>query len=111
VVSVVTIVVTLRIQRDKVDEFLDAIHENAVATLNDEPGCLRFDVHRSIEDNNRFVLYEIYRDAAAFHDEHRSTDHYRKWRAVAAEYVVSGSHINTFCEPVFPDEVPEATRA
>jgi (4S)-4-hydroxy-5-phosphonooxypentane-2,3-dione isomerase len=106
-----TVIVTLQVHPDKVDEFLDAIHENAVATLNDEPGCLRFDVHRSIEDENRFVLYEVYRDAAAFHHEHKATAHYRKWRAAAADYVVDGGHVNTFCVPVFPDEVPEARGA
>ena len=90
---------------DKVDEFLEAIHENAIASLKDEPGCLRFDVHRSAEDQCRFVLYEIYRDAAAFHDEHRSTVHYRKWRNAAAEFVVTAatstpsvfSHFPTTC--------------
>jgi autoinducer 2-degrading protein len=111
VVTVLTVMVTLQVRPDKVDEFLDAIHENAIATLKDEPGCLRFDVQRSVDDPNRFMLYEIYRDAAAFYDEHRSTVHYRKWRAVAADYVVSGGHVNTFCEPVFPDDIPEARRA
>lgn len=106
-----TVIVSLQVRPDKVDEFLDAIHENAVATLNDEPGCLRFDVHCSTEEPNRFVLYEIYRDAAAFYDEHRSTAHYAKWRAAAADYVVDGGHVNTFCVPAFPDDLPEARRA
>lgn len=106
-----TVIVKLQVRPDKVDDFLEAIHENAVATLNDEPGCLRFDVHRSTEDPSSFVLYEIYRDPAAFYDEHRSTVHYRKWRAAAAEFVVGGSHINTFCVPAFPDDLPEASRA
>jgi autoinducer 2-degrading protein len=105
---VLTVIVTLQVRPDKVDEFLDAIHQNALATLNDEPGCLRFDVHRSIEDEHRFVLYEIYRDEAAFYDEHRSSVHYRKWRVAAADYVVGGSHVNTFCAPVFPEDLPEA---
>ena len=106
-----TVIVTLQVRPDKVDDFLRAIHENAVATLNDEPGCLRFDVHRNTEDPNQFVLYEIYQDAASFYDEHRSTRHYSKWRAAAADYVVAGSQVNTFCAPVFPDELPEAARA
>ena len=110
-VGVLTVIVNLQIRPDRVDEFLDAIHENAVATLNDEAGCLRFDVHRSTEDPHRFILYEIYRDEAAFYEEHRSTVHYRTWRAAAAEFVVNGSHVNIFCVPVFPDDLPEARRA
>jgi autoinducer 2-degrading protein len=93
VVSVLTVIVTLQVRPEKVDEFLDAIRENVVATLNDEPGCLRFDVHRSTED------------------PHRSTAHYRTWRKAAAELVVNGSHLNTFCVPVFPGDLPEARRA
>jgi (4S)-4-hydroxy-5-phosphonooxypentane-2,3-dione isomerase len=106
-----TVIVKLHVRPGKVDDFLEAIHENAISTLNAEPGCLRFDVHRSTEDPNSFVLYEIYRDAAAFYDEHRTTDHYSKWRAAAADLVVEGSHVNTFCEPVFPADIPEASRA
>ena len=106
-----TVIVNLQVRPDKADDFLDAIHENPVATLNDEPGCLRFDVHRSTEDPHRFILYEIYRDEAAFYEEHRSTAHYRTWRAVAAEYVIRDSHVNTFCVPVFLSDLPEARRA
>ena len=106
-----TVIVTLQVRPDKVDEFVDAIHENAVATLKNEPGCLRFDVHRSTEDPNKFVLYEIYRDATAFYDDHRSTKHYARWRAAAAHYVVDGSHVNTFYTPAFPDDLPEARPA
>ena len=109
-VGVLTVIVTMQVRPEKVDEFLDAIHKNAVATLNDEPGCLRFDVLRSTEDAHRFILYEIYRDEAAFCDEHRSTAHYRAWRTAAAELVVNGSHVNTFCVPVFPGDLPEARR-
>ncbi len=30
---------------------------------------------------------------------------------LAAEYVIRGSHVNTFCVPVFPGDLPEARRA
>ena len=70
-----------------VDEFLTGIRANATASLRDEPGCLRFDVHRSVDDACRFVLYEIYRDRAAFTDDHRAAPHYAAWRTVAARCV------------------------
>ena len=59
-----------------VEEFLDGIHANARASVRDEPGCLRFDVHRSTEQPHRFVLYEIYASAVAFYTQHRKEPHY-----------------------------------
>ena len=40
-----------------------------------EPGCSRYDVARSATDSDRFVLWEVYEDQAAF-DAHRSTPHF-----------------------------------
>jgi autoinducer 2-degrading protein len=102
-----TVLVTLDVRPEHLDEFLGGIRVNARASLRDEPGCLRFDVHRSVDDPCRFVLHEIYRDQAAFADEHRATSHYAAWREVAARCVRPGGHVNTFLTPAFPDDVPE----
>ena len=104
-----TVLVSLTVKPDKLDEFLHAIDINSAATLRDEPGCLRFDVHRVADDPHRFVLYEIYRDEAAFYDEHRAAPHYTAFRAASAECIADGGHVNTFATPVFPDRIPEAT--
>ncbi|MFF5986604.1 putative quinol monooxygenase [Prauserella flavalba] len=96
-----TVIVSLRIRPDKVETFLRGIRDNAHASLRDEPGCLRFDVHRTLADPHRFVLHEIYTDEQAFFTAHRSAPHYAAWRAVAAECVEEGEHVNTFCEPMF----------
>jgi (4S)-4-hydroxy-5-phosphonooxypentane-2,3-dione isomerase len=103
--------VSLQVYSDKTEECLSAIHNNARASLRDEPGCLRFDVHRSREDQNRFVLYEIHRDEYAFLQEHRATPHYAEWREAAARCVVEGGHVNTFRTPAFPGDIPEAPNA
>jgi len=108
---VFTVLVSLTVKADKVDEFLHAIDVNSAATLRDEPGCLRFDVHRVVDDPNRFVLYEIYRDEAAFYEEHRAAPHYAAFRAASAECIADGGHVNTFAAPVFPERIPEATEA
>ena len=58
----------LTVRPDHLDEFLEGIRINAQASLRDEPGCLRFDVHRDASsDPHRFLLYEIYTDADAFY--------------------------------------------
>jgi (4S)-4-hydroxy-5-phosphonooxypentane-2,3-dione isomerase len=107
---VYTVIVSLKVREDRIDQFLRAIDVNSEATLRDEPGCLRFDVHRHVDDPTRFLLYEIYRDEQAFTKEHRAATHYAAWRAAAAECVEPGGHVNTFVVPVFPDRIPEAPR-
>ncbi|MET7395718.1 putative quinol monooxygenase [Dactylosporangium sp. NPDC005572] len=102
-----TVIVTLDVHPEHVDEFVDAIGVNARASVRDEPGCLRFDVHRSVDDPYRFVLYEIYTDQDAFYQQHRAAPHYAVWREAAARLVRSGGHVNTFCVPVFPRDIPE----
>jgi len=79
-----TVIVNLQVKPDMVEAFLEAIGETSRASRRDEPGCLRFDVHRDNNDPNHFVLYELYADERAFTEDHRSTPHYEKWRAASA---------------------------
>ena len=44
-----------------------------------EPGNLRFDVLRQVDNPLRFALYEVYRDEAGF-KAHQQTEHYARWR-------------------------------
>ncbi|MFU8872743.1 putative quinol monooxygenase [Micromonospora sp. SL4-19] len=103
-----TVVVHLEVRPDRLEEFLTGIETNARASLRDEPGCLRFDVHRIADAPNRFLLYEIYRNAAAFHQEHRSAPHYAQWQQVVARCVQPGGRTNTYAIPVFPADIPES---
>jgi quinol monooxygenase YgiN len=43
-----------------------------------EPGCITFDVSRSNDDPNVFVLYEEWRDQQAL-DVHYETGHFKKF--------------------------------
>ena len=105
-----TVIVNLTVRPNRVEEFLDGIHANALASVRDEPGCLRFDVHRSTEQPQRFVLYEIYASPGAFYTQHRNTPHYVAWRKVATHCLERGGQTNTFAVPVFPDDLPEVPR-
>ncbi|QSE84971.1 putative quinol monooxygenase [Rhodococcus koreensis] len=95
-----TLFVTMEVRPDRVDAFVDAITENAEASLRDEPGCLVFDVHRDAEQPTRFYLYEIYADEEAFFVTHRNAPHYTRWANVAPRYLVEGGHHNTFARPL-----------
>jgi autoinducer 2-degrading protein len=105
-----TVIVNLQVKPDMVDDFLEAIGENSRASRRDEPGCLRFDVHRDNDDPCHFVLYELYADERAFTEAHRGAPHYEKWRAASAELLEPGGQVNTFAAPAFPGDLPEAVR-
>jgi autoinducer 2-degrading protein len=47
-----TVIVNLQVKPDMVEAFLEAMGENSRASRRDEPGCLRFDVHRDNDDPN-----------------------------------------------------------
>ena len=57
------------------EAFMPLILENAQKSLSEEPGCLVFDVLSRADDNQRVVLYEIYRDKNAFND-HLQAPHF-----------------------------------
>ncbi len=66
-------------------DFIEATRANHEASTQ-EAGNLRFDVLRSPDNENYFVLYEAYRspeDAAA----HKETDHYNRWRDTVADWM------------------------
>jgi autoinducer 2-degrading protein len=94
------VLVTLRVQPDRRAEFLAAIRKNAIASVRDEAGCFRFDVHEDRLDPTHFILHEIYRDEDAFRVEHRAAPHYVEWREAAERCLVKDSQANTFLAPV-----------
>lgn len=99
-----TVVVRLSVHEDRLSEFLEGLHANAQASLNDEPGCLRFDIHHLVDTPTEFLLHEVYADADAFHIAHRESPHYVIWREVVDRCVVEGSQHNTYATPTFSDE-------
>jgi autoinducer 2-degrading protein len=96
------LVVSLEVVPEHLEEFRREIRINAEASLRDEPGCLRFDVHQVVGEPCRCVLYEIYEDEDAFRVDHRTAPHYARWQAATKRCIVPGGHVNTFCTPAFP---------
>lgn len=77
--------VSVHVVPDHVAAFIEATRANAAGSLK-EPGNLRFDVLRSSQDPNRFILYEAYRDAESA-AAHKRTDHYLRWRELVADWM------------------------
>ena len=82
------------------DDFLEASLENARQTIH-EPGNLRFDVLQEVDDPDRFVLYEAYRDEAGM-NAHKETPHYARWRDTVADWMAEPrrgvKHVSHFPE-------------
>lgn len=66
------------------------ILENAAASLANEAGCVRFDVLEDTADSCRFVLYELYRNAADF-DDHLQSLHFESFSNATRDLFVSRS--------------------
>jgi quinol monooxygenase YgiN len=52
--------------------------------LANETGCLQFDVAQDPKAPTRFVMLEVYKDAAAF-KAHQDSQHYKDFRPVVAD--------------------------
>ena len=81
----VCMLIEVHIKPSALDAFLKIIKHDAVHSVKDEPGCLRFDVLRDTEDPYKFFFYEVYRDEAA-RLAHRQMPHYQDW----ADFVKHG---------------------
>ena len=72
------VVVRMEAKPEKVDALLELATYNS-AQSRKEPGNVRFDVIRQLDNPLRFALYEVYRDDTAF-KAHQGTEHYARWR-------------------------------
>ncbi len=85
------------------EDFVHAIRENATASRK-EPGNLRFDVIRSIDDTNHFILHEVYRGLEDF-KSHQETPHYAKFRDAVKDWMAV-ARVGTKCRSIFPPDEP-----
>jgi autoinducer 2-degrading protein len=73
----VVLVLELLVKPEHRDEFVEALFEDANGALDNEAGCLRFDVTVDQADPNRFMLFEVYRSAEA-RQIHRAAPYLRR---------------------------------
>ncbi len=94
------LMVSLRVKSEVREKFLQAIEDDSICSVRDEPGCLRFDVLQDREDPDRYYFYEVYRDEAAF-QAHLQTPHLARWRKASEEVLAEPSRA-TRCDTIFP---------
>ena len=61
-----SVIATIKVKEDKVDEAKALFARLAAGVLADEPGTLAYIPHQRKDDATTFVFYEKYQDGAAF---------------------------------------------
>ena len=84
-----SVIVEAEIQPDRMEEFMTMIKKNAEESRK-EPGCIRFDVLRAQDKENKFWFYEVYENPAAV-DFHKTQAHYQAW----ADFKESGGTVSS----------------
>ena len=93
--------VHVHVKKGMTEQFIEATTKNALKSIQ-EPGIARFELLKQKEDQERFILIEVYRDSNA-PEKHKETEHYDQWREAVepmmAEPRKSIKYIN-----IFPDD-------
>ena len=79
--------VQITIKPENVAKFMRQVLANAAAARK-EPGNLAFDVNVDPQDPTKVMLYEVYKDEAAF-QEHQKGEAFKKYLAEAVPLVAS----------------------
>ena len=82
------------------EPFMEEMLADARGSVQNEPGCLRFDVLQDDEDPNRIYLYEVYGDAAA-EEAHAQTPHFLRWQEAVKDWFATPIDAR-FCTNVHP---------
>ena len=86
--SKICLVVDFTVKPGTKTQFLEIIQEHASKTLENEEGCLQFEVCDAVEGENRVFLYEMYADDAAF-EVHKTSPTLARTRERYADIVES----------------------
>ena len=80
-------------------ERVTALLAGLAVDVRAEPGNVVFDCYRRLEDRDRFVVYEIYRDKAAF-EAHISAEYGAVFNGKLRELIVEPNSVLTFLGPM-----------
>lgn len=94
--------VHVHVKPEAVEAFRAASLENAQHSLA-EAGVARFDVIQQADDPTRFVLVEVYRNAAGA-AAHKETAHYARWRDLVADLMAEPRFSVKYANAFPPDD-------
>jgi autoinducer 2-degrading protein len=81
------ILAEIHVKPNRVADFAKAIDKHAHNSRSREEGCLGFDVNQDAEDPSKFVLYEVYRDEAAF-GVHQTMPSYKWFFDLTTDWII-----------------------
>ncbi len=84
------IIATVEVAPGRIDDYLPIALAHKTRCLRDEPGTLQFEVLRMHGDDTKVMLYEVYRDQAAF-EAHWNAPSRAQHRADAGDMIVNVS--------------------
>jgi (4S)-4-hydroxy-5-phosphonooxypentane-2,3-dione isomerase len=97
----VIMIVHAHIKTEFIEAFKAATKINAESSAK-EPGIARFEFLQQQDDPSRFVLCEVYRDAAA-PAKHKESAHYNTWLETVTEMFVT-PRTRAFYTNLVPDD-------
>jgi (4S)-4-hydroxy-5-phosphonooxypentane-2,3-dione isomerase len=77
---------TIEVAPGRRDQLLPLLVAHKARCLKDEPGTVQFEIMLPKEDDTKVLLYEVYRDDAAF-ELHRNGASFARWREETAGMV------------------------
>jgi quinol monooxygenase YgiN len=87
-VSKLAVIGTIEVASGRRDQLFHLLVAHRARCLKDEPGIvLQFDILVPLEDDTKVLIYEVYRDDAAF-DAHRTGPAIAQWRKESAGMIV-----------------------
>ena len=90
------LIVHLDIRPESFSEFLDLAHAHGANSQQTESGCLRFDVMKSVEEENHVVLVEVYENDEAL-ESHWISEHMAKYLEQVDDMIVERQRFRCEC--------------
>ena len=90
------LIVHLDIRPESFSEFLDLARVHGANSQQIESGCLRFDVMKSIEEENHVVLVEVYENDEAL-ESHWISEHMAKYLEQVDDMIVERQRFRCEC--------------
>lgn len=81
------LIVEFEIEPEHSERFDDLVRAQAANSLKLEPECHFFEVERRGEQQNHFILSEVYTNAAAF-DVHLESAHFLEFDSVVSDWTI-----------------------
>lgn len=82
------ILVDFYVKENHINEFISLLKRNSENSLNNESGCMVFDIFCVSDDNTHIVLHEEYSSRDEF-EEHLKTSHFMDFDESVKNYVLS----------------------